>query len=99
MIRIDIDVDPTDAKGYRIPADNPFLAASRDDSKIRPEIWAFGFREPWRFSFDSVTGELWLGDVGQDKYEEVCIVDAGENHGWNVREGFAEFSSEYRSIG
>ena len=91
ILRIDINrqVDPL---AYSIPADNPF--AKRDDA--RPEIWAYGFREPWRFSFDRTTRELWVGDVGQDRYEEVAIVGKGENHGWNVYEGFAEFSNQHR---
>lgn len=66
------------------------------DEDIRPETWAVGFREPWRFSFDSQTGDLWVGDVGQDRREEVAIVRRGENHGWNVFEGFEQFSEEYQ---
>ncbi len=94
FIRIDVDrKDP--GKPYAIPRDNPYLAAYQADPTIRPETWAIGFREPWRFSFDPVTGDLWVGDVGQSKFEEVCVVKAGENHGWNVREGFAPFSDEY----
>src|SRR4029434_718246 len=77
---------------YAIPADNPF----RDQLGTLPEIWASGFREPWRFSFDSLTGDLWVGDVGQDRVEEVTIVRPGENHGWNVYEGFEPFSNRYR---
>jgi glucose/arabinose dehydrogenase len=65
----------------------------------RPEIWAYGFRNPWRFSFDRVTGDLWLADVGQDREEEVAIVRQGENHGWNVYEGFEPFSNQYRVEG
>jgi glucose/arabinose dehydrogenase len=88
-----IDVDHTDpGLAYAIPADNPF----RDQSPALPEIWAYGFREPWRFSFDPVTHDLWVGDVGQDRVEEVCIVRRGENHGWNVYEGFEPFSNRYR---
>ncbi len=94
MLRI--DVDHRDAGlPYAIPADNPF----RQQAGARPEIWAFGFREPWRFSFDSATGDLWVGDVGQDRVEEVCIVRQGENHGWNVYEGFEPFSNRYRKEG
>ncbi len=98
MVRIDVDRQD-DGRPYAIPADNPFLAAHKRDASIRPETWAIGFREPWRFSFDSVTGELWLGDVGQNKFEEVCIVKRGENHGWNVREAYAPFSEEFRREG
>jgi len=88
-----IDVDRTqDALPYAIPADNPFVG----DPLVRPEIWASGFRNPWRFSFDRLTGDLWLADVGQDRVEEVAIVKAGENHGWNVYEGFEPFSNQYR---
>jgi glucose/arabinose dehydrogenase len=97
MLRIDVD-DFDHNRPYAIPADNPYLEAARQDPMIRPETWAIGFREPWRFSFDT-TGELYVGDVGQEKYEELAIVRRGENHGWNVREGFAPFSDEYRRAG
>ena len=91
-----IDVDRTEGElAYAIPADNPF----RDRPDARPEIWAYGFRNPWRFSFDPVTGELWLADVGQDRVEEVDIVHRGENYGWNVYEGFEPFSNQYRKEG
>src|SRR5687767_6349505 len=91
-----IDVDRRDhGLPYAIPADNPFVG--RTDA--RPEIWALGFREPWRFTFDALTGDLWVGDVGQDRVEEVTIVRRGENHGWNVYEGFEPFSNRYREQG
>jgi len=94
MLRIDVDhIDP--GLAYAIPADNPF----RDRPNVRPEIWAYGFREPWRFSFDPLTHDLWVGDVGQDRIEEVSIVRRGENHGWNVYEGFEPFSNRYRKEG
>jgi putative heme-binding domain-containing protein len=95
MLRIDVDRQE-DGRPYAIPADNPFLTRHREDAEIRPETWAIGFREPWRFTFDALNGDLWLGDVGQDKYEEVAIVRRGENHGWNVMEAFVPFSSQYR---
>jgi glucose/arabinose dehydrogenase len=91
MLRIDVDHQEA-GHAYAVPTDNPFR--SRDGA--RPEIWAYGFREPWRFSFDTLTGDLWVGDVGQDRIEEVGIVRAGENHGWNVYEGFDLFSTRYR---
>jgi glucose/arabinose dehydrogenase len=77
---------------YAVPTDNPFV----NQPGARPEIWATGLREPWRLSFDPVTKELWTGDVGQDRYEEVDIVRRGENYGWNVYEGFERFSNRYR---
>lgn len=98
MLRIDVDRTEAD-RAYSIPPDNPFIAAHHADAAVRPETWAIGFREPWRFSFDSKTGELYLGDVGQDSFEEVCLVRRGENHGWNVREAFTPFSDEYRREG
>ncbi len=92
--RIDVDHAEGDRR-YSIPTTNPF----RDKPDARPEIWAFGFREPWRFSFDPPTGDLWVGDVGQGLYEEVAIVRAGENHGWNVIEGFRPFSDHFAKPG
>jgi putative heme-binding domain-containing protein len=94
LMRIDVDRTEGDLP-YAIPADNPF----RGRADARPEIWAYGFRNPWRFSFDPVTGDLWLADVGQDREEEVDIVHRGENHGWNVYEGFEPFSNQYRVEG
>lgn len=90
MLRIDVD-QTTNGLPYGIPKDNPFL--DRTELGWRPEIWALGLREPWRFSFDRFSGDLWVGDVGQLKYEEILILRRGENHGWNVREGHAPFKS------
>ncbi|WP_165072607.1 PQQ-dependent sugar dehydrogenase [Paludisphaera rhizosphaerae] len=90
MLRIDVDRAEGD-RPYAIPADNPFVG--RPD--VRPEIWAYGFREPWRFSFDARTGDLWVGDVGQGLFEEVTMPRAGENHGWNVFEGVRPFSDRF----
>ena len=87
MLRIDVDKKGTDKQGktlpYGIPKDNPFV----DYPHARPEIWAYGVRNPWRLSFDRKTGECWLADVGQDLWEEVNIVTSGANCGWNMREG------------
>jgi glucose/arabinose dehydrogenase len=91
MLRIEVD-HPAPGKPYSIPPDNPFVA----DAKIRPEIWAYGLRMPWRISFDPLTGELWEGDVGQDLFEEVNIIHRGLNYGWNVIEGFEPYSNQYR---
>lgn len=74
-------------KGYAVPKDNPFV----DDKRFAPEIWALGLRNPWRFSFDRETGDCFTGDVGQNAYEEVDLLVAGGNYGWNQREGFHAF--------
>ncbi len=68
---------------YTVPADNPFVG----DPAIRDEIYAYGFRNPWRFSFDSEDGQLFVADVGQGAWEEVTVVEAGTNHGWGDMEG------------
>jgi glucose/arabinose dehydrogenase len=82
LLRIDVD-HPQGKMAYGIPTDNPFV----DVPRARPEIWAYGLRNPWRFSFDSRTGTLYLADVGQDRSEEIDIVTAGANLGWNIMEG------------
>jgi glucose/arabinose dehydrogenase len=94
MLRIDVD-RKEDGKEYAVPPDNPFVGRPG----VMPEIWALGLREPWRFSFDEASGDLWVGDVGQDLYEEVDVVRRGENYGWNVYEGFEPFSNRYRREG
>jgi uncharacterized repeat protein (TIGR03806 family) len=79
-----IDVDHTEpGKPYRIPADNPFVNVPG----VRPEIWAFGFRNPWKMSFDRRTGELWIGDVGWELWELIFKAKRGGNYGWSVMEG------------
>ncbi len=91
-----IDVDRRDGgKAYAIPSDNPFVG----QAGARPEIWALGFRNPWRFCFDAKTGDLWVADVGQDRVEEVDLVRRGENYGWNIFEGFERFSDAFRKDG
>lgn len=94
ILRIDVD-HSEHGRAYAIPKSNPF----RKRTGVRPEIWAYGFREPWRISFDPVTGDLWVGDVGQNEFEEVTLPHAGENHGWNVFEGVTPFSERYRRAG
>lgn len=88
ILRIDID----GALPYAIPADNPFAG----DDGARDEIWSYGFRNPWRFSFDRATGDMYIGDVGFEKWEEVNFQPAasagGENYGWNVWEGNEAFA-------
>jgi glucose/arabinose dehydrogenase len=98
ILRIDVDT-LTPGSPYGIPADNPFVrspAEARGEAAstpaARPEIWAFGLRNPWRFCFDSATGLLWCGDVGQDAYEEISVIHKGGNYGWRLKEGFADFS-------
>jgi putative heme-binding domain-containing protein len=92
--RIDVD-HPEPGQGYSVPKDNPFVGRPG----VLPEIWAYGLREPWRISFDPVTRELYVADIGQDLYDEVDVVRKGENYGWNVMEGFERFSNEYRRDG
>ncbi|TCD11267.1 glucose dehydrogenase [Pedobacter frigidisoli] len=79
ILRIDIDAD----SGYKVPKDNPFVGKTN----VKPEIWAYGFRNPWRFSFDKASGQLFAGDVGQSAWEEVDIVKKGGNYGWRLMEG------------
>jgi glucose/arabinose dehydrogenase len=88
ILRIDVNKSP-----YNIPADNPF--AHRNDA--RPEIYAYGLRNPWRFSFDRQTGRLFVGDVGQNLYEEVDIIQKGGNYGWRIREAFHPFDEKQKA--
>jgi glucose/arabinose dehydrogenase len=87
-------IDPQAAEPYGIPDDNPFV----DDEEAAGEIFAYGLRNPWRFSFDRRTGDLWIADVGQDEREEVNVVGldeaAGANFGWNLMEGTLEYDGE-----
>ncbi|HEX5586309.1 MAG TPA: PQQ-dependent sugar dehydrogenase [Acidimicrobiia bacterium] len=93
-----IDPTPSAEAAYQVPPDNPFVATEG----ARPEIWAYGLRNPWRFSFDTRTGDLWIGDVGQDEIEEIDFApttngrDAGkgDNFGWNRLEGNDPFRGD-----
>ena len=82
MLRIDVNKKP-----YTIPADNPFVGIKN----ARPEIWAYGFRKLWRYSFDPATHQIIGGDVGENREEEVDIVKKGTNYGWPVKEGDSSF--------
>jgi glucose/arabinose dehydrogenase len=92
ILRIDVESPPSTAL-YAIPATNPY----KDNPNYAPEIWALGLRNPWRFGFDRQTGDLYIGDVGQDSYEEIDFQPAssqgGENYGWRCREGRHEYKN------
>jgi glucose/arabinose dehydrogenase len=93
-----IDPRPSGGRPYGIPSDNPFVGREG----ARGEIWDYGLRNPWRFSFDAATGDLWIGDVGQNTYEEVDHEPAGEggrNYGWNRREGLHPYDGGDRPDG
>ena len=83
ILRIDIDKTSGDLR-YGIPSDNPFVG---NTAGYREEIFAYGLRNPWRFSFDTATGWLWTADVGQNRAEEVNIIESGRNYGWDIMEG------------
>lgn len=91
MIRIDVD-HPDAGKNYSVPKDNPFIGMEG----VRPEIWAHGFRNPWRMCFDRKTGALWVGQNGQDLWEPVYVVQKGANYGWPVYEGSHPFHPQRR---
>ncbi len=99
MLRLDVNVSDTDNAGFRVPSDNPFLDG--DPINALGEIWAFGMRNPWKFSFDNPqmggTGALVIADVGQNSWEEINYEPAnrgGRNYGWSIREGMHPFNTQ-----
>ncbi|QJW96013.1 PQQ-dependent sugar dehydrogenase [Frigoriglobus tundricola] len=82
LLRIDVD-KPADGKMYSVPKDNPFVG----NKDFRPETWAMGLRNPWRISYDAKTKQLWVGQNGQDLWEQAYLVKKGDNYGWSVMEG------------
>ncbi len=93
LLRIDVD-KPADGKLYSVPADNPFVG----QAGFAPETWAYGFRNPWRIDVDEVTGHVWVGNNGQDLWEQVYFVTKGANYGWSVFEGSRPFYAD-RKLG
>lgn len=96
LLRIDVDTPPN-GPPYVIPTGNPFVETPVDNPNTLPEIWALGLRNPWRFGFDRVTGDLFIGDVGQGSWEEVNLTPAaspgGKNYEWRCKEGLHPFNA------
>lgn len=82
VLRIDVD-NPAPGKAYSVPKDNPYVA----DKRFAPETWAYGLRNPWRIASDAKTGHIWVGNNGQDLWEQAYLVQKGDNFGWSVTEG------------
>jgi uncharacterized repeat protein (TIGR03806 family) len=86
VLRIDVD-HPSDGLSYSIPSDNPFVG----QASVRPETWAYGLRNPWRMTTDPKSGHIWVGNNGQDMYEQAYLIERGANYGWSVFEGSHPF--------
>jgi glucose/arabinose dehydrogenase len=87
ILRIDVE----HGNPYAVPSDNPFVGKPG----VIPETWCYGMRNPWRFSFDRKTGQLWCGDVGQDLWEEIDLIEKGKDYGWSIREGKHPYNRPY----
>ena len=92
--RLDVNQRDDSSRPYGIPKDNPFVG----DARFRPEIYALGLRNAWRFSFDPKTGTCFAGDVGQNLYEEVDVIVKGGNYGWRIREGLHAFKGNEQPV-
>ena len=90
LLRIDVNRE-SEGRNYAIPSDNPFVERTRLHASTRPEIYSFGHRQVWKYSFDAATGNLWAGEIGQDLWEMVYLIKNGGNYGWSVREGSHPF--------
>jgi glucose/arabinose dehydrogenase len=103
ILRIDVDGRHAAGQAYAIPPDNPYAAGGFAPGEGRPEVWAYGLRNPWRFSFDRATGDLYIGDVGQNASEEIdrqpLDPPGGANYGWNLMEGNHCFQSGCKPTG
>jgi glucose/arabinose dehydrogenase len=95
ILRIDVD-HASAGKPYGIPRDNPRLRDPRRFAAWAPEVYCIGLRNVWKFSFDRATGSLWAGDVGQNLWEMVHIIENGGNYGWSIKEGFHAFRPRQR---
>lgn len=88
VLRIDVD-HPDPGRNYSVPKDNPFV----NRPGARPELWAYGLRNPWRLSYDRESGQLWVGQNGQDLWEQVYLIKKGANYGWSISEGSHVFNA------
>jgi uncharacterized repeat protein (TIGR03806 family) len=93
LVRIEVDKHDK-GRNYRVPPDNPFVK----HKGARPEVYAYGLRQPWKYSFDTANGDLWVGEVGQDLWESIYKIQKGGNYGWSVREGSHPFRID-RKVG